>query len=107
MLRLSHVRLREPAPQEDDDRVRIGDLGYVRDGHFLTIFNITGPLNGRTPSTDVPADFAGDLEIGQILRRQPRRAGPIFSKSIRDRGGSGDISVNTVSSVIFVQSPDR
>jgi hypothetical protein len=107
LFRRSLVHRREPAPQEDCDRVRIGDLGYIRHGHFLTIFNITGPLNGRIPSSDVPADITGDLEIGHILRRQPRRAGPIFSKIIRDRGGSGDISVNTVSSFIFVQSPDR
>jgi hypothetical protein len=74
--------------------VQIGDLGYVQRGHFTLIFNVTGPLGGRTPGEDVPLDFVETEPLGPVQRGQPREPGPIYSRSIRREGASAGGEAN-------------
>ncbi|KAI9456373.1 hypothetical protein BJY52DRAFT_1276518, partial [Lactarius psammicola] len=47
-----------PDPAGLYDRVRVGDVGYVKQGHFNRMFNALLPANDRTQTYGVPEGFA-------------------------------------------------
>lgn len=47
----------EPAPAGLYDQVRVGDVGIVRQGHFLRMFNALFPADNPLQSYGVPYDF--------------------------------------------------
>ncbi|KAH9057207.1 hypothetical protein EDB87DRAFT_1565573 [Lactarius vividus] len=46
-----------PDPSELYDRVRVGDVGYVKQGHFLRMFNALLPANDDAQEYGVPDGF--------------------------------------------------
>ncbi|KAI9432854.1 hypothetical protein H4582DRAFT_2083014 [Lactarius indigo] len=46
-----------PDPSELYDRVRVGDVGYVKDGHFNRMFNALLPANDDAQEYGVPEGF--------------------------------------------------
>ncbi|KAI9456371.1 hypothetical protein BJY52DRAFT_1121208 [Lactarius psammicola] len=46
-----------PDPARLYDRVRIGDVGYVKQGHFLRMFNVLLPADDDTQEDGVPEGF--------------------------------------------------
>ncbi|KAH9074327.1 hypothetical protein EDB83DRAFT_1955593 [Lactarius deliciosus] len=47
-----------PDPSELYDRVRVGDVGYVKQGHFLRMFNALLPADDDAQEYGVPEGFA-------------------------------------------------
>ncbi|TCD66571.1 hypothetical protein EIP91_001239 [Steccherinum ochraceum] len=61
-----------PLPQSSlYDKLKIGDVGYVREGEFFVLFSAASPLGARRLGQDVPSDF-GQLSVGELMRREPR-----------------------------------
>ncbi|KAH9003549.1 hypothetical protein EDB86DRAFT_2799017 [Lactarius hatsudake] len=52
-----------PDPSELYDRVRVGDVGYVKQGHFLRMFNVLLPANDGAQEYGVPEGFV-PLNVG-------------------------------------------
>lgn len=84
----------EPDPESCDfDRVRVGDVGYVRDGAFCRLFNICA-------NSDDPINFLGVPDgfepLPERFRRLQRRAalpsGLMSSRSVRRIGGNISVS---------------
>ena len=55
----------EPSPAGLYDRVRIGDVGFVRSGHFMRLFNALLPADDPSQGYEVPANFV-PLNMGQF-----------------------------------------
>ena len=54
-----------PDPAGLYDHVRVGDVGYVRQGHFLRMFNALLPADDRTQVYGVPEGFVS-LHTGRF-----------------------------------------
>ncbi|KAH9074229.1 hypothetical protein EDB83DRAFT_2219081 [Lactarius deliciosus] len=73
----------DPDPAGLYDKVRVGDVGFVRQGHFLRMFNTLLPANDRAQVYGVPEGF------------EPLSMGPF--NNIRTRNLSkGDYCSNSV-----------
>ena len=87
----SDINCREPGPIYSYRRVRLGDVGYIRQGRFHLLFSAGIPLGSRVPGTDVPLTFE-PLEIGPIILGEVRPPGHLRTDSVRqigaDVGGS-------------------
>ncbi len=55
-----------PDPSGLYDRVEVGDVGYVKQGHFLRMFNVLLPANDPTQVYGVPEGFV-TLNMGQFI----------------------------------------
>lgn len=77
--------LREPAPIYSYDRVRLGDVGYIRSGRFHLLFSAGYPLGERRLGTDVPPTFE-PLDVGPIIPSQPRLPGCLRTSSVKETG---------------------
>ncbi|KAK7691068.1 hypothetical protein QCA50_006171 [Cerrena zonata] len=76
MLSLNYgLALWQPSPSTGHTCVRIGDVGYIRDGSFRFLFNAAKP-NGPVPDGFEP------LKIGDIHTNQPRKRGLLWARSI-------------------------
>ena len=62
----------DPCPEEPDKPVKIGDVGFIREGKFHRLFNALSPLEGE----QVPSDFQ------QLVLKSPHRV----SKRSLDHG---------------------
>ena len=63
-LRHGHA-LWEPSPAGLYDRVRVGDVGFVRSGHFMRLFNALLPADDPNQGYEVPTNFV-PLNMGQF-----------------------------------------
>jgi len=52
-----YVTTREPAPLDYFERIRPGDVGYIRRGRFNLLFSAGSPLGERRLGVDVPHTF--------------------------------------------------
>lgn len=87
----------EPDPEGcGSDKIRIGDVGYVRDGAFFRLFNICASADDPINSFGVPVDFE---PLRESFRRTHARtslpAGLMSSKSVRKLGGNINVSAST------------
>ncbi|TCD64003.1 hypothetical protein EIP91_004671 [Steccherinum ochraceum] len=80
----------EPAPTTYT-KVEIGDVGYISDGQFQFLFRACEAQGTRVEGQDVPRGFV-QLDVGPILRPQPRMPGALQSKSVRRIGQDLSIS---------------
>ncbi|KAF9779015.1 hypothetical protein BJ322DRAFT_469667 [Thelephora terrestris] len=81
----------EPSPLAGYERVKLGDVGYVRNGRFHFLFSAGDILGSRMLGVDVPPDFS-PLEVGPATVRMPRSPGYLRTGSIKQNGsdvGSG------------------
>ena len=56
----------QPDPGNRYDRVRVGDVGCIRHGHFTRFFNALLPAEHRFQGVPVPHDFV-PLEMGHFV----------------------------------------
>lgn len=74
------VNCREPSPT-GDECVKLGDVGYIREGGFHLLFSAGIPLGDRVLGTHVPHSFK-QLDIGPIWRRY-REGGCLYSVGVK------------------------
>lgn len=92
---------REPAPTVSLQPTKVGDVGYIRRGHFHLLFSAGCPLGERQLGVDVPPTFE-PLTVGHIVYSQPRLPGSLSVNSIRETGVSLGASACPVPYVCFV-----
>ena len=44
--------LREPSPRKQDRPVQVGDVGFIRNGRFHSLFNVLRPAEGQSNVPD-------------------------------------------------------
>ena len=76
---------REPAPIYSYKRIRLGDVGYIREGGFHLLFSAGEPLGTRILGSDVPHTFE-PLKVDRFIRRGVRPAGYLRTTSVREIG---------------------
>jgi hypothetical protein len=72
---------REPAPTNRYNRIRIGDVGFVRRGQFNLLFSAGCPLGERQPGIHVPLTFE-ELHVGASVFRQPLDPRPLKTDTV-------------------------
>ncbi|KAI9456369.1 hypothetical protein BJY52DRAFT_562024 [Lactarius psammicola] len=79
-----------PDPAGLYDRVRVGDVGFVKQGHFLRMFNALLPANDRTQTYGVPEGFV-PLNMGPFnnLRTLNLNQGNYCSSTVTVDHGDG------------------
>ena len=73
----------EPSPAGLYDRVRVGDVGFVRSGHFMRLFNVLLPANDPNQGYELPPNFV-PLNMGhfQNIRVLPLPYGDYYSTTV-------------------------
>ena len=85
--------LPEPDPYRE---VQIGDVGFIRDGGFVPLFNIMYPASDDVNEKGVPENFVPiHQETKQWLRYTLR--GPVCSMAAADYGVTGELSATAPS----------
>lgn len=85
--------LYEPDPAGQYDRVRVGDVGYVRSGVFFRLFNICSPADHPLNSDfGVPDNFVSLVERDSRVHWRELVSGPRLSTAIRQTGPIADPS---------------
>ena len=77
--------VRQPAPIYSYNRVKPGDVGYIRRGRFHLLFSAGCPLGSRQLGVDVPPTFE-PLDTGPIVFDQPRLPGCLCTTTVKDTG---------------------
>lgn len=75
-----------PEPDTNQDEVRIGDVGYVWEGSFCTLFNITLPETHPVNRNGVPDGFTPlKFNPAELVRRRDAYLpdAPICSQTVR------------------------
>ncbi|KAF9789175.1 hypothetical protein BJ322DRAFT_526146 [Thelephora terrestris] len=82
-LRYGHA-LWEPSPTSQHTRIRIGDVGFIREGRFHFMFSAALPRGNRTLGVDVPSTFV-ELTVrdGETQQDQPRAPGCVGAMTYR------------------------
>jgi len=78
-----YATTREPAPLHYFERIRPGDVGYIRRGCFNLLFSAGYPLGERELGVDVPRTFK-QLIVGPILNTEPRLPGCLSAGAVRE-----------------------
>ena len=94
---------REPAPIHSFNRIKLGDVGYVRRGCFHLLFSAGCPLGERQLGIDVPSTFK-PLNVGPTVYRQPRLPGHLSTSTVRETGVGPEASVSPVPYVRSITS---
>lgn len=76
--------VREPAPLPYFERIKPGDVAYIRRGCLNLLFSAGSPLNGRELGVDVPHTFK-ELDVGPIFSAHPLPPGYLPSNTVRAR----------------------
>ncbi|KAI0074291.1 hypothetical protein K474DRAFT_1601735 [Panus rudis PR-1116 ss-1] len=79
-----------------DDGIRIGDVGYFSEGHWIRLFNATLPANDPLNANGVPLHYV-PLKVDPKHHRQADgyiRAGVICSSSVKGISIGGQASVD-------------
>jgi hypothetical protein len=74
---------REPAPTDNNQHVRPGDVGFIRCGRFHLLFSAGCPLGNRQLGSDVPTTFE-ELTIGTPAFDQPQPPGCLRTETVRE-----------------------
>ncbi|GLB41527.1 putative fungal specific transcription factor [Lyophyllum shimeji] len=86
-----------PEPHPEDGAVEIGDLGYIREGAFQRILNVTRPPGDPAQRFGVPDDFER-LDIGAVRTFDGAlEPGPVHSKTV----STLEANVGTQSSAVL------
>ena len=81
----SELGNREPAPIYSYERIKPGDVGYIREGRFHLLFSAGEPLGTRVLGDDVPRTFE-PLDVGQIIHGEVRPAGYLRTSTVKEIG---------------------
>ncbi|KAI0659505.1 hypothetical protein C8Q70DRAFT_1044986 [Cubamyces menziesii] len=87
-----------PDPAPGAAQVDIGDVGLIKDGEFIALFNIfrgedEGQPRGCVPIGHVPLDISKVEVVGP---RDKISQSPLYSRSIRVTNASGGASISTI-----------
>lgn len=82
---LSESNDREPAPIYSYKRIRLGDVGYIREGRFHLLFSAGIPLGTRELGVDVPHTFE-HLDAGHIIHGEVRPPGYLRTSTVKEMG---------------------
>ena len=74
---------REPAPLPYFERIRPGDVGYMRRGGFHLLFHAGPSSDRREFGRDVPRTFE-QLDIGPVFNAQSREPGYLSSNTVQE-----------------------
>lgn len=87
-----------PEPDTPHDEVRIGDVGYIWEGSFCTLFNATLPESHHVNRNGVPEGFAMLEFSTEFLRTRELYLpdGPVCSKTVRRLTATGQAGVRFV-----------
>ena len=86
-----------PDPAPGAAQVDIGDVGLIKDGEFIALFNIFRGEDEEQPRGCVPIGHV-PLDISKIQVVGPRdkiSQSPLYSRSIRVTNASGGASIST------------
>ncbi|KAI0323503.1 hypothetical protein GY45DRAFT_1349778 [Cubamyces sp. BRFM 1775] len=91
-----------PDPAPGAAQVDIGDVGFIKDGEFIALFNIfrgegEEQPRGRVPTGHVPLDISNVEVVGP---RDKISHSPLYSRSIRVTNASGGASISAPNSGI-------
>jgi hypothetical protein len=83
---------RQPSPQQGQDRVQIGDVGFFLEGNFHRLFSVTHRNPDRVGQEEAAPNDLEPIDIGPtvINSRGPHR---IFAVRRREIGASLNITV--------------
>ena len=84
---------REPAPIYSYKRIRLGDVGYIREGRFHLLFSAGIPLGTRELGVDVPDTFE-PLDVGHFIHGKIRPPGYLRTSTVREIGA--DVGASAV-----------
>lgn len=84
----------EPDPESCGfDKVRVGDVGYTKDGSFCRLFNVCAVHDDPRNSRGVPAGFEPLSErFREVHRRTCLPSGLMSSRSVRKIAGNINLS---------------
>jgi len=83
---------REPAPIHSYKRIKLGDVGYIRRGHFHLLFSAGCPLGSRELGVDVPLTIE-PVDVGPIIFSQPRLPGYLSTSTVKETGAGVGASI--------------
>ena len=99
-----HVSAREPSPIRGSfERVKVGDVGYVRRGRFHLLFSAGCKPANMGPGVNALPTFE-PLTIGNTIYSQPRPPGYLYTGVSRETRPGPTESVDTVPCVLSVKS---
>ncbi|KDQ60489.1 hypothetical protein JAAARDRAFT_205420 [Jaapia argillacea MUCL 33604] len=121
-LKLGHA-LWEPNPGDAYDRIRIGDVGFIRDGFFNRLFNCFLPAGHEIQARFLPVPFRqlvipsadpaedvvvenlplGQCPSGAVVKREPLGPGVLLSRRVSYSGGKMHISGGALSMAATVE----
>jgi len=81
----SDTSRRNPGPIYSYKRVRLGDVGYIRQGRFHLLFSAGVELGSRVLGTDVPLTFE-PLDVGPIISGGVCPPGYLRTDTVRQIG---------------------
>ncbi|KAI0673301.1 hypothetical protein C8Q78DRAFT_714618 [Trametes maxima] len=85
-----------PDPPPGGAPIELGDVGWVREGEFIPLFNAFRDSDDRQPHGRVPAGFS-PLSLQDMMIRGPREkvsATMLCSRGIKSRNVSAGVAVN-------------
>lgn len=93
-----------PEPDDPCSEVRIGDVGYIWDGSFYTLFNATLPADHPTNRNGVPDNFVPlEFDPAEFIRsRDPfLPEGTLCSKTVKHVGAQTKANIRFISRILF------
>ena len=101
-----HGTNREPTPRSQSERVKIGDVAFVREGCLYPLFSAGCPLGERQLGVDVPSTFK-QLDIGDVYRCDPLEAGYRCTNGVRATSSSLPLTSASSTSPLLESSYGR
>ena len=93
---------RGPVPAVSLKPTQVGDMGYIRRGHFHLLFSTGCPLDERQRGVDVPLTFEPLGVEPTVYVSQPRLPSCLSVNNVRESGTDLRASVCPVPCVCFV-----
>jgi hypothetical protein len=98
----------KPNPEGLYDQVAIGDVGYVSEGAFIRMFNVTLPWDDESNKTLGIPDRYDVLNFGNItFRRETFGKVEYYSRHVsREENANNTLAASPEQSVLVSHSPD-
>ncbi|KAI0337068.1 hypothetical protein BDW22DRAFT_1364574 [Trametopsis cervina] len=96
-----------PEPDTELDEVQIGDVGYLWEGSFCTLFNPTLPANHPVNKNGVPDGFVPlKFNSNELVRRRDAYLpdGPVCSQTVRRVSAVAQAGTGAIASVAGAQT---
>src|SRR3984893_9764826 len=93
-----------PDPNQLYERVKIGDVGYVRDGYFVRMFNVLLPWDDPSNRTTCQPEQYTPLDVGLFWNTKKTRfaKGDYYSRHVNSRDESNPHSASTPDEYVVI-----